>query len=74
MPYYVGGEIEDRAKLSVQTPIGLATRLNIDVRTRTEATSIDRGRKVCLVGGHGAHRASPPSPLCRRTYCMTSSR
>lgn len=33
LPYYVGGEIEDRSKLLVQTPASLAASLNLDVRT-----------------------------------------
>ncbi|MCU0776277.1 MAG: FAD-dependent oxidoreductase [Akkermansiaceae bacterium] len=47
LPYHIGGEIADRAKLSLQTPESLRTLLNLDVRTLTEATAIDRaGRQV----------------------------
>lgn len=42
LPYYIGGEIADRAKLFVQTPEGLQARFNLDVRAKTEAVRIDR--------------------------------
>jgi len=42
LPYHVGGEIQDRAKLAVQTPTSLEQQLNITVKTGTEATRIDR--------------------------------
>jgi NADPH-dependent 2,4-dienoyl-CoA reductase/sulfur reductase-like enzyme len=47
MPYYLGGEIKERASLNVQTPKSMKERLEIDVRTRTEVIKIDRaGKKV----------------------------
>ena len=47
LPYYVGGVIEERDALLLQTPQSLRERFNIDVRVRTEALSIDRaGRTV----------------------------
>ena len=52
LPYYVGGEITDREKLLLVTPELFRTRFRIDVRTRTEATKIDRGRKVVHVHDH----------------------
>ena len=36
MPYFIGGEITDRGKMSVQTPASLKARLNIDVRVTDE--------------------------------------
>jgi len=42
LPYHIGGEIADRSKLVLQTPEGLKKRFNLDVRTHTEATGIDR--------------------------------
>ncbi len=48
LPYHIGGEIADRARLVVQTPESLATLLNIEVRVRTEALRIDRPRKVVV--------------------------
>uniref|UniRef100_A0A7S4AZR6 Rhodanese domain-containing protein n=1 Tax=Chrysotila carterae TaxID=13221 RepID=A0A7S4AZR6_CHRCT len=46
LPYYIGGEITDRAKLSVQTPASLHARLNLDVRVLTEVISIDSQAKT----------------------------
>ncbi|MGK2349851.1 FAD-dependent oxidoreductase [Actinomyces sp. W5033] len=42
LPYYVGGVIEERDDLLLQTPASLRDRFDIDVRVRTEALSIDR--------------------------------
>ncbi len=47
LPYYIGGEIEDRSSLLLQTPESLARRFKIAVRCGCEATSIDRpGKQV----------------------------
>jgi NADPH-dependent 2,4-dienoyl-CoA reductase/sulfur reductase-like enzyme/rhodanese-related sulfurtransferase len=47
LPYYIGGEIAQRAALAVQTPQTLKALLNLDVRTSTEAVAIDRpGKRV----------------------------
>ncbi|MEZ5275769.1 MAG: FAD-dependent oxidoreductase [Opitutaceae bacterium] len=46
LPYFIGGEIPDRAALAVQTPQTLKALLNIDVRVRTEATRIDLKTKT----------------------------
>lgn len=42
LPYHIGGEIPDRSDLAIQTPESLRALLNLDVRTLTEAISIDR--------------------------------
>jgi len=52
LPYYIGGEIQDRAKLLVASPEKFRDWFNIDVRTRNEAVSIDRPRKVVKVKSH----------------------
>jgi NADPH-dependent 2,4-dienoyl-CoA reductase/sulfur reductase-like enzyme/rhodanese-related sulfurtransferase len=49
LPYHIGGEIADRAELSLQTPESLRMLLNLDVRTLTEATAIDRAGKQARV-------------------------
>ncbi|MDP0500754.1 MAG: FAD-dependent oxidoreductase [Verrucomicrobiota bacterium JB022] len=49
LPYYIGGEIQDRSRLAVQTPQSLNELLNVDVQTRTEAVSIDRSAKTVRV-------------------------
>jgi NADPH-dependent 2,4-dienoyl-CoA reductase/sulfur reductase-like enzyme/peroxiredoxin family protein/TusA-related sulfurtransferase/rhodanese-related sulfurtransferase len=49
LPYHIGGEIEDRSKLAVQTPASLEQQLAIKVRPETEATAIDRENKTLKV-------------------------
>ncbi|MBX3737467.1 MAG: FAD-dependent oxidoreductase [Candidatus Didemnitutus sp.] len=47
LPYYIGGEIKSRDALAVQTPQTLKAMLALDVRTSTEALTIDRaGRRL----------------------------
>ncbi len=49
LPYHVGGLIERRSALLLQTPASLAARFGIDVRVRHEAMTIDRDRRVLVV-------------------------
>jgi NADPH-dependent 2,4-dienoyl-CoA reductase/sulfur reductase-like enzyme/rhodanese-related sulfurtransferase len=49
LPYYVGGEIEQREKLLVATPQRFEQFFRIEVRTLHEATAIDRERQVVRV-------------------------
>ncbi|MDP4551293.1 CoA-disulfide reductase [Alkalihalobacillus macyae] len=49
LPYYIGGTIEDRKKLLVQTPESMAARYNVDIRTLSEVTRIDRENKTISV-------------------------
>ena len=49
MPYHVGGEIENRSALLVQTPASLAENLNLDVRVGNEVVGIDPGAKTVTV-------------------------
>ncbi len=49
LPYYIGGTIEDRKKLLVQTPESMAARYNFDIRTLSEVTRIDRAKKSIFV-------------------------
>lgn len=46
LPYYIGGVIAEREKLFVQTPQAFGKRFNIDVRTQSEVTVIDRKAKT----------------------------
>ena len=46
LPYYIGGSIEDRSKLLIQTPETMHTRFNIDVRTQSEVISLDTSNKT----------------------------
>lgn len=45
LPYYVGGEITDRDKLLVAGDRQLRQWLNLDVRTNSEVTEIDRANR-----------------------------
>ncbi len=45
LPYHIGGEIQLRSVLAVQTPASLKAMLNLDVRTHCEAIRIDRNNK-----------------------------
>lgn len=49
LPYYIGGVIEEREKLFVQTPEAFSTRFRIDVRTENEVIFIDRKRKTVTI-------------------------
>lgn len=49
LPYHIGGEITDRSKLLVATPEFLRKRMNLDVRTRSNVTRIDRTAKTVTV-------------------------
>ena len=49
LPYYVGGEIEDPAKLLLHTPQTLKAALNLDVRINSEVTAIDPGARSVQV-------------------------
>jgi len=48
LPYHVGGVIERRDALLLQTPASLAARFRLDVRVRHEAVRIDRDRQVVV--------------------------
>ena len=45
MPYFIGGEITDRSKMSVQTPKSLHDRLELEVRVNTRVVQIDKDNK-----------------------------
>lgn len=49
LPYYIGGVIEDREQLFVQTPEKFLKNLNVDVRIRSLVTGIDRKNRVVHV-------------------------
>ena len=49
LPYYVGGVIEERNALLLQTPKSLGARFRIDVRVNHEVTAIDREAKTVTV-------------------------
>lgn len=49
LPYYIGGEIKDKAALTLQTPEGFGQRFNVDVRTLQEVIKVDKDKKVVIV-------------------------
>lgn len=49
LPYFVGGTITDRRKLTLQTPESFRNRFDIDVRVLSEAVAIDRAAKTVAV-------------------------
>ncbi len=46
LPYHIGGDIEDRDALLLQTPKSLRESLALDVRTAHEVLAIDRQSKT----------------------------
>ncbi|WCE32600.1 FAD-dependent oxidoreductase [Vibrio sp. SCSIO 43137] len=49
LPYHIGGDIQDRSKLLLQTPDSFLARFNIDVRIFSEVCSINRADKSITV-------------------------
>lgn len=49
LPYYIGGIIEDKDKLTLQTPESFARRFRIDARVHNEAISFDPDVKTVTV-------------------------
>jgi len=49
LPYYIGGIIEDRQKLLIQTPQSFESRFKVDVRVKNEVVRIDRGNKEVFI-------------------------
>ncbi len=52
LPYYIGGEIEDREKLLVAKPALFKNRFDIELNTRHEVTGIDAKAKSVSVINH----------------------
>ncbi|NMP37209.1 MAG: FAD-dependent oxidoreductase [Clostridiales bacterium] len=49
LPYYIGGEITEQSKLTLQTPQSFHARFNIDVRVNNEVTAINPTSKTVSV-------------------------
>ena len=49
LPYFIGGEIKNKAALTLQTPQSFRSRFRVDVRVRNEITAIDRKAKTVTV-------------------------
>jgi len=51
LPYFIGGKIEDRSQLLLQTPSSFWSRYRVAVHADTEAVELDRTGKRVLVRG-----------------------
>lgn len=49
LPYHIGGDIQERSKLLLQTPESFLARFNVDVRVMNEVISIERSSKTITV-------------------------
>ncbi|MDD2420118.1 MAG: FAD-dependent oxidoreductase, partial [Bacteroidales bacterium] len=49
LPYYIGGTINNRENLFVQTVEGFRSRFNIDIRPLSEAEKIDTEKKTVQI-------------------------
>ena len=49
LPYHIGGAIERREDLLLQTPESFRQRFNVEVRVRNEVTQIDPAKKQISV-------------------------
>ncbi len=54
LPYYIGGSIEERNSLLVQTPKAMKDRFNLDIRIQSEVVAIDKGAKTVTVKNHAS--------------------
>ena len=52
LPYYIGGKIENRSDLLLQTPESFHRRFHVDVRIFSEVTAIDRTNQSVVVRNH----------------------
>ncbi len=67
LPYHLGGVIADRAMLTVMPPAKFASWFNVDVRTNTEALSIDRTAKTVTVRSSAGESLLPYDKLLLAT-------
>ena len=49
LPYYIGGDITEKSKLTLQTPASFKSRFNIDVRVWSEAVAVNAEKKTVTV-------------------------
>ena len=61
LPYYVGGVIESKAALTLQTPESFWNRFRIEARVNTEAVRIDRKRKEVMLRDLASGKEYPES-------------
>jgi len=49
LPYYIGGQIEEKSSLTLQTPQSFNARFDVDVRTFSEMIAINKANKTVEV-------------------------
>ena len=49
LPYYIGGVIENRNRLFLQTPASFGRRFNVDARVENTAIGIDTAAKTVII-------------------------
>ncbi|WP_235680139.1 DsrE/DsrF/DrsH-like family protein [Paenibacillus albicereus] len=49
LPYYIGGSIQDRSRLLVQTPEAMTARYRLDIRVRSEVVAVDAAARNVTV-------------------------
>ncbi|MGY3571637.1 FAD-dependent oxidoreductase [Vibrio paucivorans] len=49
LPYHIGGDIQERSKLLLQTPESFLARFNVDVRVMNEVVAINRHEKTVTI-------------------------
>jgi NADPH-dependent 2,4-dienoyl-CoA reductase/sulfur reductase-like enzyme/rhodanese-related sulfurtransferase len=59
LPYFIGGTINNRDDLIIQTPQKFKTRFNIEVRIRSEAVSVDTAAKKVSIRAPGTTYDEP---------------
>ena len=55
LPYHIGGTIEDRENLILQTVDGMSSQYGIDIRNFSEVLSIDTNAKTVSILNHITH-------------------
>ena len=53
LPYYIGGEIQTKSHLILQTPQSFQERFNVDVRTQSEVIAINQDTKTVTIRNCG---------------------
>ena len=64
LPYYIGREIKERGKLSLQNPKSLLKAFGIKTRVETTATAIDVAKKHVIVKGKSGPEEAIPYDKC----------
>jgi NADPH-dependent 2,4-dienoyl-CoA reductase/sulfur reductase-like enzyme len=64
LPYYIGGDIQSRSKLILQSPESFKDQYNVTVHTNTQAVQIDRTAQIVqAVNANGQMQEFPYTKL-----------